>query len=260
MATKSSASTWAPRTRWSPSWRAATRSSSPTPRAGGRPRRSSVHQGRRAARRPGRQAPGRHQPQEHRLLDQALHGPQDERGPGRDQARPVQGRRRARTTSPPSRSRASGTRPPEISAMILQKMKQTAEDYLGQTVTQGGRHGARVLQRRAAPGHEGRRQDRRPRRAPHHQRADGRRARLRARQEEGREDRRVRPRRRHVRHLRARAVRRRRLAPVRGEVDQRRHAPGRRRLRPARHRLDRRRVQEATRASTSPRTRWRSSA
>ena len=133
--------------------------------------------------------------------------------------------------------------PPEISAMILQKMKQTAEDYLGHTVDEGGRHGSRVLQRLAAPGDEGRRQDRRPRRAAHHQRADGRRARLRPRQEEGREGRRVRPRRRHLRHLGARALRRRRLAPVRGEVHQRRHAPRRRRLRPARHRLARRRVQ-----------------
>ena len=53
-----------------------------------------LHEGRRAARRPGRQATGGHQPAEHRLLDQALHGPQDDRGAGRDQARPLQGRRR----------------------------------------------------------------------------------------------------------------------------------------------------------------------
>ena len=72
---------------------------------------------------------------EHRLLDQALHGAQDERGREESEARAVQGRRRRRTTSPRSRSRGSATPPPEVSAMILQKMKQTAEDYLGQTVT-----------------------------------------------------------------------------------------------------------------------------
>ncbi len=130
--------------------------------------------------------------------------------------------------------------------MILQKMKQTAEDYLGHTVDQGGRHRACVLQRRAAPGDQGRRQDRRARCAPHHQRADGRGTRVRPRQEEGREGRRVRSRRRHVRHLRARALRCRRLASVRGEVHQRRHAPRRRRLRPARDRLARGRVQEGS--------------
>ena len=50
----------------------------------------------------------------------------------------------------------------------------------------GRHHRSRLLQRRPAPGHQGRRQDRRPRRAAHHQRADGGRARLRPRQEEGR--------------------------------------------------------------------------
>ena len=35
----------------------------------------------------------------------------------------------------------------------------------------GRHHGARLLQRRTAPGHQGRRQDRGPRSAPHHQRA-----------------------------------------------------------------------------------------
>ena len=57
------------------------------------------------------------------------------------------------------------------------------------TVTQGRHHGPGLLQRRPAPGHQGRRQDRRPRGAAHHQRADRRRAGLRPGQEEGREDR-----------------------------------------------------------------------
>ena len=72
----------------------------------------------------------------------------------------------------------------EVSAFVLQKMKQTAEDYLGEHGDRSRHHGARVLQRRPAPGHQGRRQDRRPRRPAHHQRADRRRARLRPRQEE----------------------------------------------------------------------------
>ena len=130
--------------------------------------------------------------------------------------------------------------PPEISAMILQKLKQAAEDYLGEKVDEGGHHRPGLLQRLAAPGHEGRRADRRARGAAHRQRADGGGARLRARQEEGRDDRRLRLRRRHLRHLDPRGGRGRR----RGEVDERRHAPRRRQPRPAGDRLDRRGVQE----------------
>ena len=76
--------------------------------------------------------------------------------------------------------------PSQISAFILQKMKETAEAYLGQKVDAGGHHRSRLFQRRPAPGHQGRRQDRRPRSAAHHQRADRGGARLWPRQEEDR--------------------------------------------------------------------------
>ena len=42
--------------------------------------------------------------------------------------------------------------PSQISAFILQKMKETAESYLGEEVTAGRHHRARLLQRPAASG------------------------------------------------------------------------------------------------------------
>ena len=59
----------------------------------------------------------------------------------------------------------------EISARTLQKLKRDAEAYLGDTVSAGRHHGARVLRRRPAHRHQGGRPDRRPRGAAHHQRA-----------------------------------------------------------------------------------------
>ena len=73
--------------------------------------------------------------------------------------------------------------PSQISAFTLTKMKETAERYLGEPVTQAVITVPAYFNDSPAPGHQGCRQDRRPRSAAHHQRADGRGARLWPRQE-----------------------------------------------------------------------------
>ena len=106
--------------------------------------------------------------------------------------------------------RQARTRRPRSRAMILQQAEGGRRGTTSaRRSTERGDHRARLLQRHPAPGDQGRRQDRRPRRQAHHQRADRRRARLRPRQEERRDDRRLRPRRRHLRHLDPRGRRRR---------------------------------------------------
>ena len=147
---------------------------------------------------------------EHRLLGQALHGPPLRRGQRRDQARAVQGGRARRTATPRSRSAARRYRRPRSSAHVLHEAQEGRRGLPRREGHRGGHHRPGVLQRRPAPGHQGRRPDRRPRRQAHRQRADRGRARLRPRQEEGRDHRRLRLRRRHLRHLDPRGRRQRR--------------------------------------------------
>ncbi len=197
-----------------------------------------VRQGRPAPGRHTGQAPGGHQPQEHHLLDQALHGPQGLRGVRGAEDRPVRGRRR-----PERRRPRQGRRQDHPAAGDLGHDPAEAEGRrrgLPGRVGQRGRdHGPGVLQRRPAQRHQGRRQDRRPRGAAHHQRADRGVARLRARQGGRPDDPRLRPRRRHVRRVGARARRGR----VRGQGHLGRQPPGRRQLRQGRRRLAGGRVQ-----------------
>ena len=188
------------------------------------------------------QTAGRNQSHEHFVCHQAPDRPALRRPDGgeRQEARSLQdhqGTERRRLGRGPRQAVFAG------SGLGLHPAKDEG-DGRGQARRAGhaGRHhGSRLLQRRPAPGHQGRRQDRRPRGAAHHQRADGGGPRLRPRQEDGLQDhRRLRPRRRHVRYLRPGDWRRR----VRGEVDQRRHLPRRRGLRHAPRRVSGQRVQE----------------
>ena len=83
------------------------------------------------------------------------------------------------------------------------KVEDGGGRFSGRKSDGGGDYRARLFQRRAAKGHQGRRQDRRARSEAHHQRADRGGARLRPRQEERRDDRGLRLWRRHVRHFRS---------------------------------------------------------
>ena len=172
------------------------------------------------------QASGHHQPQAHDLLDQAFHG-RDLR-PGiarRSRARHLCRRQGRQQHARAWKSTDVSTRPQEISAIILQKMKKTAEDYLGTEVERSRHHGSGLLLRLAASGYEGGGRNRGPESTPHHQRADGRSTGLRLGQEAHKrhEDRRIRPGRRYVRYFDPRTGRRR----FRSEVDQRRYPLGR---------------------------------
>ena len=104
--------------------------------------------------------------------------------------------------APTSSSRSHGKEytPQQVSAFILQKIKQDAEAYLGEHGRGGGHHLPGLFRRQPAHGHQGRGRDRGPEGAAHHQRAHGRLPRLRPREGgQGAEDPRVRLRRRHPR-------------------------------------------------------------
>ncbi len=131
-----------------------------------------------------RQAPGDHQPPEHDLLDQAVHGAAPQRGRRRGAMVPY------KITGGPDELvkvevRGKEYTPPEISAMILQNLKRGRRGLPGREGRSRGDHRAGLLQRLAAPGDQGRRQDRGPQGRAHHQRADRGGAGLRPRQEAG---------------------------------------------------------------------------
>ena len=105
-----------------------------------------------------RQAPGGHQPREHRLLRQALHGA------------PLRGGHRGDRSACPSRSckgkngdawfdvRGKEVSPAEVSRQGAAEAEEGRRGLPGREGDRSRHHRARVLQRRAAPGDQGRRQ------------------------------------------------------------------------------------------------------
>ena len=149
-----------------------------------------LHGRRRAAGRPAGQAPGGHQSGAHHLRGQAPDRPALRRSDGREgqEARPLQDRARQQ------RRRLGRGRRQELFALADLRLHPAEDERDGGSLSRaegraGRHHGPGLFQRRAAAGHQGRRQDRRPRGAAHHQRADRGGARLRPRQAEGRHDR-----------------------------------------------------------------------
>ena len=138
------------------------------------------------ARRPNRQAAGRHQPREHHhSAPSASSAGASTRWPRRSSACPTrwcarQRRQRVRRARQ-ERDAARGQR------QRLDEAQEGGRGLPGREGDRGGHHGARVLQRRPAPGHQGRRAHRRPRREAHRQRAHRSGPGLRPRQEKGRE-------------------------------------------------------------------------
>ena len=196
------------------------------------------------------QAAGGNQPQEHPVCDQAPDRPALQGRGGQEGKRtcPLLDNRGEKRRCLGGSQRQEDIPAGNILADFAQAQGRRRELPGGRKGNRGGNHGAGLLQRFAAAGDQGRRQDRRARGQAHHQRADRGGDGLRP-GEKGRraQDRGLRPGRRHLRHIDHRDSVRGRGHPVRGPGHQRRHLPGRRGLRPEDHRLPGRRVQAVER-------------
>ena len=151
-----------------------------------------LHQGRRAPDRPAGQAPGGDQSRQYDFRGQAPDRPPLRRSDHQEghRAGALQDRqgRQWRRLGP---CRRQGLQPLADFGLHPPEDEGNRRGLSRRDRHPGGDHRSRLLQRRAAPGDQGRRPDRRPRSAAHHQRADRRGARLRAREGRRQDDRRL---------------------------------------------------------------------